>query len=166
MSSSTRSAKLSLVPGALFDAVQHKIKNLVVVQRPVFGAPAIRRVEWPREQERHPLFSETAMRAKTMPRQSAEIVILSARPDDRVAVAEHGEIPLSIKRQLELRADLLLIENNFDTRQCSRERHHGPEVGWPAKDAPARTIPVHHDAARRDPRSDRSPAPCQRRNVN
>jgi hypothetical protein len=103
--------KAQLRSSALFDAVQRKVKNVVVVQRSVFRALAIGRLEWPRQQERNLLFCETTVGAKAVPRQLAEIMILSARPNDRVAVAEHGEVPLSIKRQVELRADLSLVEN-------------------------------------------------------
>jgi hypothetical protein len=103
--------KAQLRSGVLFDAVQYKVKNVVVVQRSVLRAFAIRHLEWTRQQERNLLFCETTVGAKAVPRQLAEIMILSARPNDRVAVAEHDEVPLSIKWQVELRADLSLIEN-------------------------------------------------------
>jgi hypothetical protein len=51
------------------------------VRRPDFGAPAIDLVERPRQQERHFLLAETAMRAQAVSRQLAQIVILPPRAD-------------------------------------------------------------------------------------
>ena len=48
-------------PNALFDSVQCEVENIVVVQRLLFRALAIARIQRPRQQEWNLLFAEAAM---------------------------------------------------------------------------------------------------------
>ena len=57
------------------------------------------------------------MRAQAMSRQLAQIVILAARADHGMAVAENREIAFPVDRQIELLAHLLLVEHQFDAGQ-------------------------------------------------
>src|SRR3974390_653677 len=113
---------------ALSDAVERKIENVVVVQRPVGRALAIDRIERPREQERDLLFAKSAMRAQAMPGQLAEIVILAPCADNGLAVAENSKIAFAIERKIVLRTNLIPVEHQFYARQSPAERHHGRNI--------------------------------------
>src|SRR5580658_944999 len=114
--------------GVLFDAVQCKIENVVIVQSAGFRTLAVRRIERPRQQEWHLLLAKTAVGTQAMSRQLTQIVVLAARSDHGVAIAESGKIALAVEGQIELFADLLLIEDQFDAGQRAGECHHGPDV--------------------------------------
>jgi hypothetical protein len=64
----------------------------------------------------HSGLAKPAMRTQPVSRQLGEIVILPARADDRVAVAEDREITLAVNRQIELFADLFFRSVPGDAR--------------------------------------------------
>src|SRR6516225_7605084 len=99
------------ISAGLVDAVEREVEDVVVVQAAYFRALAILCGERPRQQKRHLLFAEPAMRTQPMSRQLGEIVILPARADHSVAVAEDREIPLAVYREIELVADLFFRQS-------------------------------------------------------
>src|SRR5258706_814519 len=114
--------------GRLFHPIQREIEDIVVVKRSGFCPPLVLRIDRSRQQERDFLLAETAMRAKAMPGQLAEIVILMRRADNCLAVNEDCEIPFPVDGKFELLARLLLIQDQFDAGQRSRKRHHGLDI--------------------------------------
>ena len=70
------------------------------------GAPAILRVNRPRQQERYLLLTKAAMGPQSMAGELAKIVIFAPRADDGCSIAEDGEIAFAVGGQIELLANL------------------------------------------------------------
>src|SRR5260370_30691291 len=122
------------------EAVEREMENVAIERRAGLGDVPVFGGQWLRQDKRHELLAETAMRAQAMAGEPRKVVLDLGGADRGIGVAEDNEIALPLERQFEPLRGVYRVEHQSHSRQFrARRRQSGSVRGASRVDADQRS---------------------------